>query len=375
MNTSLKSKPKQSRVPGRSLLFLMDFAATPLEKTELVPGYFISPIIKGGWQLSAGHSLDRKIEEDRAIGDMIDFIEAGITSLDFGDIYVGVEELIGKTLGSLQKIHGDKARDMVQLHTKYVPNEKSLANYDKLDVEAIVNRSLTRLGVSQVDLVQFHWWEYEAPGYLDAMAELFRLKGDGKIRHVGITNFDLAHTREFTEAGLKPASTQVQYSLLDRRVENGLGEYCLENGIGIIAFGTVAGGFISEKYLGLSEPNDFATRSNIKYKLIIDDFGGWDLFQELLSLLNHIALKHQTDIASISSAWSLSRPGVKAVIVGARNLDHLKRNLEIPKIYLSESDLESIEQLLAQSTGPSGDVYQLERYNDRHRGIIHTNNN
>lgn len=353
----------------------MNSNVTHPEMTELIPGYHISQIIKGGWQLSAGHSLDRKIEDERAINDMVQFIEAGITTLDFGDIYVGVEELVGRTLQRLRRTYGEEARDLVQLHTKYVPNEKSLAAYDKADVELIVDRSLTRLGVSQVDLVQFHWWNYEATGYLDAMAELFRLKSQEKIRHVGITNFDLSHTQEFTEAGLKPASTQVQYSLLDRRVESGLGAYCLENGIGIIAFGTVAGGFISEKYQGVSEPSDFSTRSNVKYKLIIEDFGGWDLFQELLSLLNQIAVKHQTDIASISSAWTLSRPGVKAVIVGARNLDHLQRNLEIPRITLSDSDLGSIDELLMQSTGLSGDVYQLERYNDRHRGIIHTNNN
>ena len=346
-----------------------------MRKIELVPSYQISPVIKGGWQLSAGHSLDRKIEDENAINDTVAFIESGISSLDFGDIYVGVEELVGKALQRLKERYGESARSMVQLHTKYVPNESALATYDIRDVETIVNRSLARLGVEQVDLVQFHWWRYEQPGYMEAMAELFRLKDFGKIRHIGITNFDLARTREFTEAGFKPASTQIQYSLLDRRAENGLSKYCAENGIGIIAFGTVAGGFISEKYLGAKEPDQFATRSNVKYKLIIEDFGGWDIFQELLELLDRIARNHQTDIASISSAWSLQRPGVKAVIVGARNLDHLDRNVGIPNIKFSNEELAAIDALLAQSTCPQGDVYQLERYDDRHRGIIHTNNN
>ncbi len=346
-----------------------------MEKQELLPGYQISPVIKGGWQLSAGHSLDRKIEEESAVNDSVAFIEAGISTLDFGDIYIGVEELVGKALLRLKDRYGTSAREMVQLHTKYVPNENALADFDINDVKTIVDRSLSRLGVDQVDLVQFHWWKYEESRYINAMAELFKLKTEGKIRHVGITNFDLPRTKEFTDAGFKPASTQVQYSLLDRRVENGLGRYCVENGIGIIAFGTVAGGFISEKYLGKPEPDAFATRSNIKYKLIIDDFGGWDLFQELLTLLDSIAKNHQTDIASISSAWSLGRPGVKAVIVGARNLDHLERNLGIPDIKFTKDELSAIDQLLAQSKGPEGDVYQLERYSHRHRGIIHTNNN
>ena len=346
-----------------------------MNKVDLVPGYQISPIIKGGWQLSAGHSLDRTIEDAAAVADTVAFVEAGISTLDFGDIYVGVEELIGRALKELQSRYGQSARNMVQLHTKYVPNEKSLSTYDPRDVSAIVNRSLGRLGVDQVDLVQFHWWNYEANHYLDAMRELFALKDEGKIRHIGITNFDTAKTKEFTDAGFKPASTQVQYSLLDRRVELSLGKYCIDNGIGIIAFGTVAGGFISERFLGTSEPNEFATRSNVKYKLIIEDFGGWELFQELLRVLDQIAKNHQSDIASISSAWTLQQPGVKAVIVGARNQDHLNRNLAIPNIVFTESELSAVNNVLAQSKVIEGDVYYLERYNPRHRGIIHTNNN
>lgn len=346
-----------------------------MNKVDLVPGYHISPIIKGGWQLSAGHSLDRTIEDAAAVADTVAFVEAGISTLDFGDIYVGVEELIGRALKELQSRYGQSARNMVQLHTKYVPNEKSLSPYDPRDVSAIVNRSLGRLGVDQVDLVQFHWWDYEANHYLDAMRELFALKDEGKIRHIGITNFDTAKTKEFTDAGFKPASTQVQYSLLDRRVELSLGKYCIDNGIGIIAFGTVAGGFISERFLGASEPNEFATRSNVKYKLIIEDFGGWDLFQELLRVLDQIAKNHQSDIASISSAWTLQQPGVKAVIVGARNQDHLNRNLAIPNIVFTESELSAVNSVLTQSKVIEGDVYYLERYNARHRGIIHTNNN
>lgn len=346
-----------------------------MNKVDLVPGYQISPIIKGGWQLSAGHSLDRTIEDAAAVADTVAFVEAGISTLDFGDIYVGVEELIGRALKELQSRYGQSARNMVQLHTKYVPNEKSLSTYDPRDVSAIVNRSLGRLGVDQVDLVQFHWWNYEANHYLDAMRELFALKDEGKIRHIGITNFDTAKTKEFTDAGFKPASTQVQYSLLDRRVELSLGKYCIDNGIGIIAFGTVAGGFISERFLGASEPNEFATRSNVKYKLIIEDFGGWELFQELLRELDQIAKNHQSDIASISSAWTLQQPGVKAVIVGARNQDHLNRNLAIPNIVFTESELSAVNNVLAQSKVIEGDVYYLERYNARHRGIIHTNNN
>lgn len=344
-------------------------------KQELVAGYKISPVIKGGWQLSSGHSLNQKIENEQAIADTISFVSAGISTLDFGDIYTGVEELIGKAIAVLRANHGESARDLVQLHTKYVPNNASLENFDRSDVATIVNRSLQRLGVSQVDLVQFHWWRYEARNYLTAMEELFKLKSDGKIRHVGITNFDVERLSEMIDAGLKPASIQLQYSLLDRRPATDMTELCIKHDIGILCYGTVAGGFFSEKYLGKSEPGEAETRSNVKYRLIIEEFGGWSHFQQLLKVLAGIAENHNADIGTIASAWTLRQPAVKAVIVGARNLSHQKSNLQIPEINFSDSELNAIDEVLAQSKGPSGPVYDLERYSEKHSSIMHTNNN
>jgi aryl-alcohol dehydrogenase-like predicted oxidoreductase len=340
-----------------------------MTKRELTKGYEISPVIKGGWQLSSGHSLNTKIEDEQAISDTVAFVEAGISTLDFGDIYTGVEELIGKAVNRLTN------RDLVQLHTKYVPNENFLHDFDCSDVETIVDRSLSRLGVDQVDLVQFHWWKYEANNYLVAMEELFKLKAAGKIRHVGITNFDLPHVKEFVEGGFKPASIQLQYSILDRRPENGLVDYCIEHDIGILCYGTVAGGVFSEKFLGAPEPKSVETRSNVKYQLIIEEFGGWPLFQKLLRTLKEIADSHETDIATISSAYTLSRPGVKGVIVGARNVSHLQSNLKIPEIAFTGNELAVISNIISEAKGPDGDVYQLERYSDKHRNIMHTNNN
>jgi len=340
-----------------------------MKKRSMVSGYEISPVIKGGWQLSSGHSLDRKIEDEQAVADTVAFIEAGISTLDFGDIYTGVEELIGKAVKRLD------SREMVQLHTKYVPNEKSLHEFDRSDVRTIVNRSLSRLGVEQVDLVQLHWWRYEANSYLVAMEELFALKNEGKIRHIGITNFDLPHVKEIVAAGFKPASIQIQYSILDRRAEEGLSQYCAENDIGILCYGTVAGGLLSEKYLGVPAPEKVETRSAVKYQLIIDEFGGWDLFQELLRALKVVATNHGTDIATIASSYMLARPGVKGVIVGARNISHLESNLRVPEIELTTAELKTLSDVLDRSTGPTGEVYYLERYVDKHRNIMHTNNN
>ena len=346
-----------------------------MKKRELVAGYEISPVIKGGWQLSSGHSLNIEIQEQAAISDMISFIKAGITTFDFGDIYTGVEELVGKTLVELSKEIGINARSSVQLHTKYVPNETFLKDFDSSDAISIVSRSLARLGVDQVDLVQLHWWRYEDRHYLAAMEALFGLKELGKIRNVGITNFDLARLEEMVNAGLKPASHQIQYSMLDRRAEQGMGQFCKENEIGILCYGTVAGGFFSEKFLGAAEPTQVETRSNVKYQIIIEEFGGWELFQRLLRVCKNIADSHETDIGTIASAWVLARPAVKGVIVGARNISHIDSNVKIPQIIFTSQELEAIDEVLSKSKGPTGPVYDLERYSEKHRKIMHTNNN
>ncbi len=344
-------------------------------RAELVPGYTISPVIKGGWQLSSGHSLNTTISEENAIEDILAFIDAGITTLDFGDIYTGVEVTIGKALKRLEERDGVGARKKVQLHTKYVPNANFLDTYDPMDAGKIVQRSLERLGVDQVDLVQFHWWKYEAQNYLTALEQLFLLRESGHIREIGITNFDLTRIEEMVEAGLKPASLQLQYSVLDRRPEGALADYCINHGISLLCYGTVAGGFLSERYLDAPVPSEFDTRSNVKYQVIIEDFGGWELFQELLHCLHTIAVAHKTDIGTISSAYILNRPGVKGVIVGARNLNHLENNLKIPTINFSEPELLSIAAITNKAQGPHGPVYYLERYDPRHNGIMQTNNN
>ena len=346
-----------------------------MKKVHIADNYEISPVIKGGWQLSSGHSLNKEITNEQALLDTAEFVESGISTLDFGDIYTGVEDLIGKVLIRLTDKYGSKARDKLQLHTKYVPNESKLDHFDHHDVKNIVNRSLDRLGVECVDLVQFHWWKYEAKHYLYALEELFNLKSDGKIRHIGVTNFDVERLSEMVDAGLKPATIQLQYSIIDGRAETDMADFCLENEISILCYGTVAGGFFSEKYLRASDPTTFETRSNMKYRLIIEEFGGWVLFQNLLDALNVIAQKHNTDIGTVAAAYVYNRPAVKAVIIGARNIEHLNSNLQIPLIKFDEEEIQSIKDIKARAKGPKGPVYFLERYDDKHRNIMHTNNN
>jgi aryl-alcohol dehydrogenase-like predicted oxidoreductase len=157
----------------------------------------------------------------------------------------------------------------------------------------------------------------------------------------------------------------VQYSLLDRRPEKRMVAAAAEHGVALFCYGTVAGGFLGDRWLGAAEPGGaLENRSLIKYKLIIDDLGGWDFFQALLKALRGIADRHGSDIATVASAAMLSRPGVAAVIVGARNRSHLAANLAVSDLALTARDEAEIAAVLGQANTLDGDVYTLER--DRH---------
>lgn len=332
-------------------------------RVELAPGYSISRVIKGGWHLAGGHGA---VDRAQAIADMAEFVRAGITTFDCADIYTGVEELIG----AFRSAHPDLARH-VQVHTKYVPDLDRLSTLTAADTERVIDRSLGRLGVERLDLVQFHWWDYAVPGFVEAAQTLAALQRKGKIRLVGVTNFDVPGLRDIVEAGVPVAAHQLQYSLLDRRAENGMAEFCARHGIGLLCFGTVAGGFVSERWLGKPEPaGPFENRSLTKYKLIIEDFGGWALFQELLAALDRIARRLGADIASVASAVPLGWPGVEAVIVGATNASHVARNAALAALAITEADRAALAAILARSAGPLGDCYALERDRGGRHGRI-----
>lgn len=325
---------------------------------ELAPGYRISRLIKGGWQLAGGHGT---VERERAIADMAAFAEAGITTFDCADIYAGVEELIGEFLRRWRPEH-QHAGEHVRVHTKFVPDLDALASLTAHDIRRIVDRSRERLGLRALDLVQFHWWDYDIHGLKDAAHYLDALRQEGRIRHLGVTNFDTPRLLVLLDAGIPIVSHQLQFSLLDRRAAGAMAALCMERGIGMLAYGSVAGGFLSERWLGLPEPSGaLENRSLVKYKLIIDEFGGWTLFQELLHALARIAERHAVRIGTVAIRWVLDQPGVAAAIVGARDARHLAHTTAALGLHLTDDDRAAIDAVLARSPGPAGEVYALER--------------
>jgi aryl-alcohol dehydrogenase-like predicted oxidoreductase len=334
-----------------------------IPRVEVAPGLFLSRLIKGGWHLAGDHG---DVDPEQAIRDMASFVDAGITTFDCADIYTGVEELIGRFR---REYPGHAAR--LRVHTKFVPDLEQLATVDRAYVERIVDRSLQRLGVERLDLVQFHWWDHSVTRYVEVALELERLRKAGKIAQIGVTNFGVAELGELLAAGVPVLTHQLQYSLLDDRPEHGMVELSRARGIALLAYGTVAGGFLSDRCLGVPSPAEpFSNRSLVKYRLIIDEFGGWPLFQELLAALRQVADRHDCDIATVATRVVLDRPGVAAAIVGATSTAHLAAHARVGSLELDGEDRARIEAVTRRRKGPPGDVYTLERDRDGPHGRI-----
>ncbi len=332
--------------------------------TELRPGYRIARLIKGGWQLAGGHG---SIEQQAAMADMAAYVDAGLTTFDCADIYTGVEELIGAFRRTLPA----DASAKLKVHTKFVPDLDVLPRIDRAYVERIIGRSCQRLAQERIDLVQYHWWDYEQPRWLETALWLRELQAEGKIDLIGGTNWDAAHTAAMLEAGVKLATMQVQYSLLDDRPARGMAALCARYGMQLLCYGTVAGGFFSNRWLGAAEPAEpLENRSLTKYKLIIDDAGGWDWFQALLRAVDSVAKRHNTGIGAIASRYVLDLPHVAAAIVGVRNRAHLVEHIKLFDIAFGDADRAEIGAVLAQRRALDGDVYTLERDRTGRHGRI-----
>ncbi|WP_028389988.1 aldo/keto reductase [Bacillus cihuensis] len=329
------------------------------ERFELAKDYTISRVINGCWQLSEGHSLQTNLDKQDIMKAFNMLVEKGFTTFDCADIYTGTEEFLGEFLKQLK--HGSTiSPNDIQIHTKYVPDINLLSDVDFTYTEKIIDRSLKRQNRDVLDLVQFHWWDYDVPGYIETAGDLLRLKEKGKIRNIAVTNFDTKHLKEIVDAGIPIVSCQNQYSVFDRRPEKELLEYCKIKGISLLCYGTLSGGLLAEKWLGKTsiQPD---TRSHVKYLQVIEETLGWDGYQELLLLLDKIAKKYSVNIAHVATKYILSQQGVGASIIGVRNSSHVESNAQIFSFELDCSDIEEINHFLHNYSILEGEPFELER--------------
>ncbi len=326
------------------------------------PDLPICRILNGLWQVSGGHG---RIDPAAAIPEMLHYHDAGFTTWDLADHYGPAEEFIGAFRRQLAARSGPQALDQVQAFTKWVPTPGPMT---RQVVERAIDVSRRRMDTDTVDLLQFHWWDYRDPRYLEALEHLAALRAGGKLRYLGLTNFDTERLAIMVQRGLPIVSNQVQYSLLDRRPEVAMVPFCQEQGIVLFTYGTLLGGLLSARYLGRPEPaqRELNTSSLRKYKQMIDAWGGWALFQELLQAVNLVAERHGVSIANVAVRALLDQPAVAGVIVGARLgvAEHMVENGRVFTFQLDAEDWERLAAVQARSRdlfkliGDCGDEYR-----------------
>jgi aryl-alcohol dehydrogenase-like predicted oxidoreductase/enamine deaminase RidA (YjgF/YER057c/UK114 family) len=331
-----------------------------VQRIQLADDLSVARVTTGLWQLADMEREGGPLDAEATAAAMEPYLAAGLTTFDMADHY-GSAELVA---GRLVARRG--GRGGIELLTKWVP-EPGPASRDL--VRAAVHRALSRLGVRRIDLLQFHAWRYSDPSWLDCLGWLDEIRRQGEIHHLGLTNFDAAHLGMVCATGIRVVSNQVCFSLLDRRPAGALTAVCATQGVKLLAYGTVAGGFLTEKWLGAAEPDwdELPTWSEMKYGRFIRAAGGWEAFQRVLAAAGRIATRHGVSIANVAARAILEHPAVAAVIIGARlgSRSHLDDNLGLFRFALDPADRRELEEALATLTpipGDSGDEYRKPPY-------------
>jgi aryl-alcohol dehydrogenase-like predicted oxidoreductase/enamine deaminase RidA (YjgF/YER057c/UK114 family) len=327
-----------------------------IETCRLSPTLQISRVLTGLWQIADMERDGQTLDPVATAPSMKPYVEAGFTTFDMADHY-GSAEIIA---GTFQQSLSDPSA--VQLLTKWVPKPGQTS---KEEVRAAVVTALNRLQSKKIDLLQFHAWNYADPNWLDCLYWLQELKQEGLISNIGLTNFDTAHLRIVLASGIEVVSNQVCHSVIDQRAGGAMATLCMEYDIKLLAFGTVAGGFLTDKWLNKPEPvlDDSLTWSQMKYKRFIDEAGGWGKFQQLLAVLSDVAKRHDVSIANVASRFMLEQPAVGGVIIGARlgKSEHVQENTKLFQFSLTDEDKASIKRVQAELTpipGDCGDEYR-----------------
>ncbi|MDA8747556.1 aldo/keto reductase [Litoreibacter sp.] len=307
----------------------------------------ISRVLTGLWQVADIEKDGATIDPDQGADWLDAYAKQGFDTFDMADHYGSAEIIAGRLL----------ARDRTPkpiVFTKWCPPPGPMTADI---VRAGVEERLDRLGVDCVDLLQFHWWSFQHPAWLDALHEMARLRDEGLIGEIGVTNFDAAHLQIALSDGIPVLSNQVSFSLVDRRAAGPLSKLCHQSGAKLLAYGTLCGGFLSERWLDKAEPKDIPDWSKMKYKRFIDTAGGWDTFQGILQATGEISKKHGVSIANIATRWVLDHASVAGVIVGARlgEAMHASDNLRLFGFSLDDEDHERLASAFAKTQAVPGD--------------------
>lgn len=324
-----------------------------IPRIALSPSLSISRVLTGLWQVADMERDGRTVDLDAMAAAMDPYAAAGLTTFDMADHYGSAEDVVGR-------YHRRPGAHAVELLTKWVPEPGALT---RDAVRTAVQRSLDRMALDRLPLLQFHAWQYANPAWLDALFWITELREEGLVANIGLTNFDTAHLRIALTSGIPIVSNQVCFSLLDQRAAGAMSALCLSHGVKLLAFGTVAGGLLSERWLGKPDPAALQTWSQMKYRRFVDEAGGWDALQQLLRVLDVVARRHGVSIANVACRYMLEQPAVGGIIIGARlgESAHVEDTVRLATFALddlSRSEIAAAVQQLRRIPGDCGDEYR-----------------
>ena len=273
------------------------------------------------------------------------FVEAGGTFIDTADVYsAGVsEEIVGRWLAS----RPSHVRDRVVVATKGrfpMGDDPNALGNSRRHLGRALDASLTRLGVDSVDLYQLHAWDPHTP-----LEETLRFLDDavraGKIGYPGLSNFTGWQVQKAVDVATRehfavPVTLQPSYSLLVRSIEFEIVPACEHNGIGLLPWGPLGGGWLSGKYTRNERPTG-ATRLGENPERGIEAYdrvGGQARTWDVLTAVEDVAAARNVSMPQVALAWLLGRPIVSSVILGARTTEQLRDNLGAAELRLTEEE-------------------------------------
>lgn len=326
-----------------------------VERCHLASDLSISRLLTGLWQIADMEREGGEVDLMKAAAGIVPYVSAGLTTFDMADHYGSAEDIVGY-------YNTSHSTDEVQFFTKWVPRPGYLT---REDVREAVHRSLERMKTDTLDLLQYHAWAYAHPSWLDQLFWLQDLKEEGLIRHLGVTNFDTAHLNLALQSGIQLVSNQVCFSAIDPRPRYGMTALCEASGVKLLVYGTLAGGFLTDRWVDEQEPNwvQDGTWSQMKYGRFIQVAGGWKRYQHVLRAMQDVSKKHDVSLANVAVRYILEQKAVGGVIIGARlgKSEHISENLRIFSFSLDDADrshIESAIDTLERIPGDSGDEYR-----------------
>ncbi len=298
-------------------------------------------------------------DEPGARAQLSAFVEAGGTLVDLADVYAGgvSEQIVGRWLAD----QGDDVRSQVVLATKgrfplgSGPNDAGLSRRHLTDA---LDASLRRLQTERVDLYQVHSWDPLTP-----IEETLRFLDDatrqGKIHYVGLSNFTgwqvVKAVEDADHRGLsRPVTLQPQYNLLAREIEWEIVPACLAEGLGLLPWSPLGGGWLTGKYTRDSTPRG-ATRLGENPERGVEAYGRRSAVQrtwDVVAAVSTVARDRGVSMAQVALAWLHDRPAVTSVILGARTLEQLRDNLGAVGFELSAQERDRLD---AESDPGAGD--------------------